>query len=436
VHGLSPDRDRAAADPSLGPARLIGEELDRRLMAEGRTPLALGLSGGGDSVALLLAAATWARAHGRPLLALTVDHGLQPQSAAWTEACAKLAARTGVGFRALAWTGDKPRAGLAAAARDARHRLLAETARAAGAKVILLGHTADDRLEAQAMRRAGSTTPTPREWSPSPAWPEGRGLFLLRPMLGLRRAALRAWLESRGQAWIEDPANIDPASPRARARAGLDPATPLPPAEVWAPLALARICEALPGGGFRLPRSALAQGAEGDRRRLIALACVCAGGGGRLPAGCSTAAIADRLQAGERFTAVLAGARLRAEAEDVLIVREAGEAARGGLAPLPLEPGRPVVWDGRYEALASRPDLELRALAGRASRLPPQQRAALALLPAPCRPSLPVTVDRDGAVSCPLLQPGPATLASLPAARLAAAAGLIETEAAIGKGTA
>ena len=72
-----------------------------------------------------------------------------------------------------------------------------------------MGHTASDLAEAAAMRAEGSTTPSPREWAPSPAWPEGRGVFLLRPMLHLARGEIRAWLAARGQTWIEDPANAD-----------------------------------------------------------------------------------------------------------------------------------------------------------------------------------------------------------------------------------
>jgi tRNA(Ile)-lysidine synthase len=71
--------------------------------------------------------------------------------------------------------------------------------------VILMGHTADDRLEARAMRADGSTTPDPRAWSPSPAWPEGRGIFLLRPLLGLRRGEIRGWRDG-GESWSEAPA--------------------------------------------------------------------------------------------------------------------------------------------------------------------------------------------------------------------------------------
>ena len=205
----------ALATRRLDLEQAVGDVLDRRLQARHPRPIAVALSGGGDSLALLLATAAWAERAGRELLVLTVDHGLRAESADWTRTCAATAQRLGLAFRALAWTGAKPASGLPAAARLARHRLLADAARQARARVILMGHTASDIREAVAMRAAGSTTPDPREWSPSPVWPQGRGLFLLRPMLGLGRAEIRDWLTARGETWIDDPANADPAYARA-----------------------------------------------------------------------------------------------------------------------------------------------------------------------------------------------------------------------------
>jgi tRNA(Ile)-lysidine synthase len=404
----------------------VAAVLERRLNPASPRPVAVALSGGGDSVALLLAAQAWAQARGRPLLALTVDHGLQAQSAAWSEACATLAGQLGVEFRALAWDGPKPERGLPAAARAARHRLLAEAARAAGARVILAGHTADDVAEAQAMRQAGSTTPGPREWSPSPVWPQGRGLFLLRPLLGLRRAVLREWLAARGQGWIEDPANADLRYARARARAALAGGAAIAPEDAG-PLMLAAACRVEPWGEIVLARAALRAADPRAAARLLGVAAVCAGGGARPPTAAARARLAASL-AGERpVAASLAGARIAADAEMLRIVREAGEARRGGLAPRALPPGEPVVWDGRFELCAAAPGLEVRPLAGLARRLPAAQRRALAALPAAARPALPAVVGPAG-VSCPLLGGGEASAASLVGARLRAAAGLIDRE--------
>jgi tRNA(Ile)-lysidine synthase len=405
----------------------VAAVLDRRLSASSPRPVAVALSGGGDSVALLLAARDWARAHGRPLVALTVDHRLQPQSRAWTEACGALAGRLGAGFRALAWEGDKPAQGLPAAARAERHRLLADAARDLGARVILVGHTADDVAEARAMRQAGSSTPEPREWSPSPAWPQGRGLFLARPLLGSRRAALRDWLALRGESWIEDPANADPRFARARARAALAGGGRIGRLEAL-PLAQAEAWRVDPWGGITLPRAAVAEAVEDGAERLLAIACVCAGGGARPPAAAARAGLAARLRGAGPVVATLAGARVEADDVEVRIEREAGEIRRTGLQPLTLTPGQAVVWDGRFEVRAARPGLTMQPLAGLARRLPADQQRALTRFPAAARRALPAVVDAAGGVSCPLLGASEVSATSLVGERLRAAAGLVERE--------
>jgi len=387
------------------------EFLERHLLRGSRRPIAVGLSGGGDSLALTLIADAWAREAGRDLLILTVDHGLQPDSAGWTRACAATAQRLERPFRALAWTGEKPKAGLPAAARLARHRLLADAAREAGARVILLGHTADDLAEAAAMRAAGSTTPDARPWAPSPVWPEGRGLFVLRPLLTVRRADLRDGLAARGETWIEDPANADPRYARSRARLAGAPLPTEAPAQ--GPLALAAAATEW-AGVITIRRPALQAAPADDVRRFVRLAAVCAGGGERLPATARVARVAAALQGTEALVATLAGARIEADDGAVRIFREAGEAARGGLAPV--QP--PAVWDGRFEISEGH---EVRRLAGLARQLPPQQQAALKDIPAAARSALPVVVEEDGAVR--LASPD-----SLVGERLCAAAGLIQRE--------
>ncbi|HZW16533.1 MAG TPA: tRNA lysidine(34) synthetase TilS, partial [Brevundimonas sp.] len=188
--------------------------------------MALALSGGGDSMALLAVAAGWASDHRRRVLALTVDHHLNPDSPGWTAFARDTALAAGADWRGLSWEGPKPVAGLPAAARAARHRLIADAARAAGARVVLFAHTADDVAEGDVMRAEGSTLGRLRDWSPSPVWPEGRGLMLLRPMLDVRRRELRDWLTGRGTDWIDDPSNSDPKYARSRARASLLPGQP------------------------------------------------------------------------------------------------------------------------------------------------------------------------------------------------------------------
>lgn len=398
----------------------VGGVLDRRLSEDDPRPVAVALSGGGDSLALTLLADAWARRAGRELFVLTVDHGLRAESAAWTAACAATARRIGRPFRALNWTGEKPATSLPAAARAARHALLAEAARAAGARVILLGHTADDLAEAAAMRAAGSTTPDAREWGPSPAWPQGRGVFLLRPLLGVRREALRTWLRHAGEDWIDDPANTDVRFARARARQAGPSAAP--EARDAAPLTLARATDEC-AGVLRLARADV-RGAEDEAAQWLAMACVCAGGGARRPSGQRLGRLAARLRSAEVFTATLAGARIEAREDEVQVFREPGEAARGGLAPLTLCAEHASVWDGRFELPPG--EGRILPLAGLARRLPRDQQAALRALPAAARRSLPAILHGDGAVGCPALD-GRARSLVLP--RLQAAAGLVVAEA-------
>lgn len=377
---------RLTTDPAglAGLEARVGERLDARLSPDTTAPVALALSGGGDSMALLLIAARWARARGRALLALTVDHRLNPESAAWTRFAAEAARAAGASWRGLIWDEPKPASGLTAAARGARHRLIAEAAREAGARVVLFAHTADDIAEADWMRAGGTTLGRLREWSPSPVWPEGRGLMLLRPLLAERRAVLRDWLSDLGARWIDDPANADTRFGRSRARLALagsltgEPDQPRS-ATPWS----------APGPGV------VQVGRDVDARTLAA-ALVCAGGGFRPPRGDRLAALLKRLGDGEAFTATLAGARLEAAGDEVLIMREAGEMRRRPVRPLRLVPGRPAVWDGRFEFTAAGSGWAVAPALGRMAALDPNDRGLLNRRPAAARAAAPVLMRDDG----------------------------------------
>ena len=121
---------------------------------KGLPALVLAVSGGPDSVALMWLAARWRRsfARGPRLVAVTIDHGLRTEAAREAREVKRLARALDVEHRTLRWTGDKPRRGVPAAAREARYRLLADAARAARASHVLTAHTRDDQAETLLMR--------------------------------------------------------------------------------------------------------------------------------------------------------------------------------------------------------------------------------------------------------------------------------------------
>ncbi len=408
------------------------ENLATRLDGPASAPIAVALSGGGDSLALLILVLEFAGQAGRSVTALTMDHQLNPASSDWTLRARDMAQGLGARWQGLRWEGEKPAHGLPAAARAARHALLAEATRNLGASVLLMGHTADDLAEAALMR--ASDTPVlaaPRDWSPSPAWPQGREVFLFRPLLSARRQDLRVALVALGQTWIDDPANDDPRFARSRARAKLGGGLTGETGAALPDIApLARRVEISHTGEAFLPwdllRDTLARPA--DAKRLLAAALLCVSGGATPPRGPRLNRLVERLAAGEAFTATLSGTKVVATESGALLVREAGDRR----AAIRNDPG---VFDGRFEVLRGQID---GPLAGRAARLSGADRATLQRLPAAVRPSLPVMIDSDGAPHLPRLQgheAGDANVRCLVRARFAAACGLVNRESEIASGT-
>jgi tRNA(Ile)-lysidine synthase len=400
--------------------------LDARLDKNAGQPLAVAFSGGGDSLAVLLMASGWAQRAGRRIIAFTVDHRLQAGSGDWAGWCAERARARGIAHRTLVWEGAKPATGLPAAARSARHRLIAEAARAAGARVVLFGHTLDDRLEAALMAARGVRMGAPRAWSPSPVWPEGRGQHLLRPLIDLRRSVVRDWLRARGETWIDDPANADVRQPRIRARLDLSAETaPRPPEEdetyPLAPLIVG------PAGEVSIARSIL----SGDgANRLLGAAICCVSGRERPPRAPAVDRLSQRISAAETARATLGGVRVAASGPAIVLAREVGDTRACGPASITLDRDGRQVFDGRFEVETRVDGLSLTSLGGRMSKLSRRLRDRLAALHPLARPALPALIDASGMVSCPTLEPDPRVrIRSLISLRLAGAWGMVHGEA-------
>lgn len=187
-------------------------------------PLAVGLSGGADSTALLLACA---RRWPGQVRAIHVHHGLQAAADGFEQHCTAFCQRLDVPLvvhrlDARHAPGQSPED----AARQARYQAFEAFARghtqSNAIKSIALAQHADDQAETLLLalsRGAGvaGLAAMPARW-------ERAGLVWYRPLLQVAGADLRRWLSAQGQTWVEDPSNTDERFTRNRIRAQLLPA--------------------------------------------------------------------------------------------------------------------------------------------------------------------------------------------------------------------
>lgn len=179
-------------------------------------PVVVAVSGGADSVALLVGLVRVAPPQAR-LIVAHACHDLRPEAPADRDFVAALAARLQLPCesRSLAVRHDTDGRGegLEARARRLRYDFFIDAAHACGARHVVVGHTADDQAETilhRALRGTGLAGLAGMQRSRRLA----DGVALLRPLLHLRRALGREFLEAEGERWAEDATNADPAFAR------------------------------------------------------------------------------------------------------------------------------------------------------------------------------------------------------------------------------
>ncbi len=178
----------------------------------------LGVSGGPDSVALMLLAAEWARGRAAPppLYVATVDHGLRKESHGEAEMVARWAAALALPHTILVWEGVKPRSRVQERAREARYTLLSEHAARIGADHIMTAHHADDQAETILFRLLRGSGISGLSGMVSSC--KRSGIIHARPLLTCPKAELVALCEMRAHPFSGDPSNNDPAYARTRIR--------------------------------------------------------------------------------------------------------------------------------------------------------------------------------------------------------------------------
>jgi tRNA(Ile)-lysidine synthase len=199
------------------------------LVPENVSRIAVAVSGGPDSMALLRLAARWAKERRVELHALTVDHRLRAESAAEAKQVAAWCAALGVEHKTLVWRGAKPRSNIHAEARLARYGLLIGWCKRDRVSHLLVAHHLEDQAETVLLRLGrGSGVAGLAGMRPKL---DLDGVAIVRPLLAVPKARLLATLEAFGQASIDDPSNRNEAYQRVQVRQAL---TLLAPAGVAA----------------------------------------------------------------------------------------------------------------------------------------------------------------------------------------------------------
>lgn len=204
IRAPGPIEPRDPADNSF-----TDTDFDALLASAGVSPedqrLTVAVSGGSDSLALAILLARWCGRNRVSLSALTVDHGLRPDSVGEARRVGEWMAAYGIDHHVLRWQGDKPASGVQEAARYARYDMMSRWCRDNGVHKLCLAHQAEDQAETFLMRAARGSgidglacmRPVSRR----------AGICLIRPLLGVSRSQLRGVLTAADQDWINDPSN-------------------------------------------------------------------------------------------------------------------------------------------------------------------------------------------------------------------------------------
>jgi tRNA(Ile)-lysidine synthase len=349
---LPPDRPIGGAEFAVAMAALGPFETAPRL--------AVAVSGGVDSMVLLLLTRDWAAERCGQVVGLTVDHGLRPEAGGEARQVARWAGALGVAHHTLPWLGSKPEGDVQAAARAARYRLLEAWCAEAGVFHLLLAHQQEDQAETFLLRLArGSGLDGLAAMAPVVERPNCR---LLRPLLIFPRARLVATLQARGQAWLDDPSNENRRFARVRLRGarqvfaheGLGAARLAATARrlAWARQALepqqarllARAAEPDPAGFVYLGAAALAAAPRDLALRALAAVLTAVGGADYPPRLERLERLYGEIASGLARGRTLGGCRIIPRHGRLLVCRE----ARAMAPPVAAVPGGRTSWDGRF----------------------------------------------------------------------------------------
>ena len=178
--------------------------------------LLLAISGGPDSVALMLLIKKWSDRPKYSIAVATVDHGLREESSREAETVGQWAQELGFTHYHLNWLEEKPTTRLQERAREARYRLLETCAKEIGADAIVTAHHADDQAETILLRLTRGSGLTGLAGMADTR--KLNKIKLLRPLLNFSKADLVKICHEAHHPYFNDPTNLNDKYTRARLR--------------------------------------------------------------------------------------------------------------------------------------------------------------------------------------------------------------------------
>jgi len=343
--------------------------------------LGIAVSGGSDSLGLLLLAREWADEGGPEPVAVTVDHGLREGSGSEAAQVAQLCAGMGIAHRTLEWDDWDGAGNLSDAARRARYALIETWAEAEGIADVALGHTLNDVAETFVMRLAREAGVDGLS-KMAASWRQGVVQFH-RPLLRVSRTELQTLLEGQGLCWVNDPTNTDDAFERARVRKAMAVLEDLGVtarglgnvaqhmSEVratlyWYVFLAARSLVSFDRGEVMVERKGFRTLPRDIARRLVQEILRWISGADYAPRGKAVDLMLEAIRGGTGMT--LQGVILSVEAERLRFSREVK-----AVANITAEPG--AAWDGRWQLDGPWPDGAIVAALGEEGLLRCENRA-------------------------------------------------------------
>lgn len=169
--------------------------------------LAVAVSGGMDSMALMLIADKWCKDNNIELIAITVDHQLREESNKEAQYVAKICEQNNIKHTILIWEGEKPQHNIELIARENRYKLISNFCKENDINTLLVAHHLQDQAETFFIRLfRGSGIDGLASMSDINNM---YGLTILRPFLECCKEDLQTFLEEKQIQWVEDPSNND-----------------------------------------------------------------------------------------------------------------------------------------------------------------------------------------------------------------------------------